>query len=68
MSMESLATNDQISELSRQLDALRKRLEADELGKSIDRSYLSVNNLRAFLQILAMVMTNPFAIPQFYRR
>jgi hypothetical protein len=47
----------QVSEMQGEISALRAQLAPDALAKRIDSSYLSVNNLRAFLQILSLVMT-----------
>lgn len=47
----------QVADLQKQIDVLRRSLEPDQLAKSIDRSFLSVGNLRAFLQILSIVLT-----------
>ncbi len=46
-----------VVDLQRQIDELRKRLDPDQLAKSIDRSFLSVGNIRAFLQILSIILT-----------
>lgn len=46
-----------IAELENQLTTLRRKLEPDALAKALDSSYLSTNNLRAFLQILSLIMT-----------
>ncbi len=48
---------EQLVDLQKQIDVLKERLEPDQLSKSIDRSYLSVGNLRAFLQILSLILT-----------
>ncbi len=47
----------QATDLQIQIDELRSRLDPDQLAKSIDRSFLSVGNLRAFLQILSIILT-----------
>ena len=54
---EEPSSNPDIAEIQQELASLRKMLKPDELAKLIDRSYLSVNNLRAFLQILSIVIT-----------
>lgn len=46
-----------IEELKKEIALLKRKLEPDELAKQIDKSFLSVNNLRCFLQILSIVMT-----------
>lgn len=43
--------------LTRDIESLKKRLTPDEMAKAIDHSYLSINNLRGFLQILSLVLT-----------
>ena len=43
--------------LKGELEDIKKRLEPDEIAKAIDRSYLSINNIRAFLQILSIILT-----------
>jgi tetratricopeptide (TPR) repeat protein len=48
---------DQLANLQNQIDILNKRLSSDEIAKSIDRSYLSIGNIRAFLQILSIIIT-----------
>jgi len=47
----------QVSEMQEEISVLGGQLAPDALAKRIDSSYLSVNNLRAFLQILSLVMT-----------
>lgn len=46
-----------VRELEAQLEALSSQLKPDNLAKRIDSSYLSTNNLRVFLQILALIQT-----------
>lgn len=51
------AVTRRLASLEEQLGRLDKRTTPNELAKAIDSSYLSINNLRAFLQILSLVMT-----------
>jgi len=46
-----------INDIKNECAELRKRLNPDILAKSLDSSYLSVGNLRAFLQILSIILT-----------
>lgn len=54
---EASASSDDLAEIRQRIAIIEKRLEPDEIAKSIDRSYLSINNLRGFLQILSIVIT-----------
>jgi hypothetical protein len=55
--MESQIEDKKIANLQKQIDDLTQHLKPDQLAKSIDQSYLSVGNLRAFLQILSIILT-----------
>ncbi|QQG65368.1 tetratricopeptide repeat protein [Desulfobulbus oligotrophicus] len=46
-----------VRELEAQIESLSSQLKPDSLAKRIDSSYLSTNNLRVFLQILALIQT-----------
>lgn len=46
-----------IEELKKEIAFLKGTLEPDMLAKRLDGSYLSVNNLRCWLQILSIMMT-----------
>jgi hypothetical protein len=46
-----------VQELEAKLERLSFQLRPDNLAKRIDSSYLSTNNLRVFLQILALIQT-----------
>src|SRR4030066_1833517 len=46
-----------IEELKKEIAFLKGTLEPDRLAKRLDGSYLSVNNLRCWLQILSIMMT-----------
>lgn len=47
----------QIEQLQQDVKGLLKKTTPDEIAKAVDSSYLSINNLRVFLQILALIMT-----------
>jgi len=53
--------NQSIKALYQEVEDIKRRLAPDEIAKAIDRSYLSVNNIRTFLQILSIIMTIFFA-------
>jgi len=52
---EALVTT--IRQLQEEIERLKAQIKPDALAKALDSSYLSINNLRAFLQILATILT-----------
>ena len=52
-----ISKDDEIALLRHEIDCLKQKLTPSEIAKIVDNSYMSVNNLRAFLQILALIFT-----------
>lgn len=53
----SEATEKKVADLQKEVEDLKKRLSPDAIAKTLDHSFLSVGNLRAFLQILSIILT-----------
>ena len=46
-----------LRQLQEEIERLKTQIKPDALAKALDSSYLSINNLRVFLQILAAILT-----------
>src|SRR5919106_4047771 len=48
---------EEVEQLQGEIEQLKIQTKPDSLAKTLDSSYLSINNLRAFLQILSLILT-----------
>ena len=48
---------EEVKQLRGEIEHLKTQIKPDALAKILDSSYLSINNLRAFLQILSVILT-----------
>lgn len=56
-SSELVSFNKKIDSLEKKIELIKQKVTPDNLAKSIDNSYLSIHNIRVFLQILALIIT-----------